>query len=170
VLLQLHKESHIFLLYFDTTHDKMTETSYDQTPETFNMPKDGRAIRGSAAGLSSVPAINNFKTELPCTGNQNFSFHESLWASKFGEYSVPVSDKAGKNMWAERNEALLFGKCIPSMTSGNDAANRGDLTSWVEVQNNTIRPEFVPASNTGPVSFVNSIKTNNSVSSRGNQD
>jgi hypothetical protein len=147
------------------------EFSYGQTLETFNRLNLGRAIRGSAIGLNTVPMTSSFKTELASTGNQNFSPKEYVRYSKLVENSASLNGKAGTNMWVGGNQNLSFGKCMPSMrcvpAADDNSPKTGDLNSWGGEYNNAVRPEFVPTSNSDSVLFVNIIKTGNSVSSLG---
>jgi hypothetical protein len=149
----------------------LTELSYEHTLEAFSKLNVGRAIRGSAVGPNTVPSTSSVRTVLPFTGNQSFYFQEFLHPPKFDKNSVPFIVRGGVNMWAGGNQALLFGRCMPSMrddsVAHNTVAKMCDSSSLGGEHNTTIRPKCVPTSDSGTILFVNNIRTDNSLSSVG---
>lgn len=146
-----------------------SELFYDQTLGAFNRLKVGRPIRESAVGLDSIPATGSIKTELALPRNQNFVAQKFVQDSKCVENLSPVIRTGGMNMRAGGDQALSFGKCMPSIkchdASGNVAADICNATSWKWKRN--VRTESSPALDSHIAALMNYKKIDSPVSSFG---
>lgn len=147
------------------------EFSYDQTLGTLKRLDLGRAIRGSATGLNTVPMTSSIKTEHASTENQSCSPKEYVRPSIFLETSTQLNAKPGTNMWVGANQDFSFEKCMPNIRCGSEAddnsPNIGDFGLRRREHNNYVMPEFVLSSNSGIDWHMSSTKTVNSIPSLG---
>jgi hypothetical protein len=145
------------------------ELFYDQTLSEFNRLNVGRPMRWSTVGLDCIPATGSKKTELALPRNQNFTARKFLQDSKCDENLSPVSCIGGMNMLAGGDQALSFGKCMPSIkcpdVPGNVATNTCNANSWKGKWN--VNTESSPALDSQGALLMNPKKIDMPVSSFG---
>jgi hypothetical protein len=96
----------------------ISEFPYHQTFARFNRLSNGRAIRGSAAGLDAVPVTCTVTNDT--AGNQNLSFEKCMpgiisYLAKDGN----AANAGDTGLWGYKHDKAVRPECLPVSNSDN---------------------------------------------------